>query len=554
MSFVLPPPKGEVYPLLLLVYGKMCYNKEAIQEYCMRIQTKIAMTLVFTMSIIILILSIFMYSQWFDSIQRQVALDAKDQATIIAEQVVIQESMIEDNGYLKVNKAVESIQLKTGIQYLYIINQEGRYFAHPIPERINTFYREGDTRRNPLLEEAGYYYSPRDDAMVEAYVPIYTDGVKSGVVIIGIYNGRILQTIRGHAFRMILISLMVLMIGIVMAYMVSRNIKKAMYGLEPEAIALLLSQQETILEQIGEGLFATDASGKVLLINENAKALLEIKEMGIGDQIKHEPFYSYFVKRYLEEEMPTLTGEWRLESGQILSVHMIGLNQLSNQPGYLFKIEDMSLVRERAEELTNIKQYTQALRAQNHEFMNKLQTVSGLIELEAYEKVRDYIGLITKSRKEMVEALTKRINVPALSGLILAKYSKALENHIELVLDEDAMVDVLPTKSSESDITSIIGNLIDNAIEAMKGKKGQIRLDLSHDDSNFYISVADSGEGMSESAMAHCFQKGFSTKGEDRGYGLFIIKEIVDALGGQITLENDQGLVISVIIPMIQRS
>jgi sensor histidine kinase regulating citrate/malate metabolism len=517
----------------------------------MRIQTKIATTLVVMMTVIILILSIFMYTQWFDSIQRQVGLDAKDQATIIAEQDIIRKSMIEDNGYLKVNKAVESIQLKTGIQYLYIINREGRYYAHPIPERINTYYKVEDTRKNPLLEKAGYYYSLKDDAMVEAYVPIYTDGIKSGVVIIGIYNGRILQTIRGNAFRMLLLSLMVLIIGIVMAYMLSRNIKKAMYGLEPEAIALLLSQQETILEQIGEGLFATDASGKLLMINENAQTLLNIKKIRLGELIKYEPFYSYFENRYLEENLPAINGEWRLESGQILSIHMIGLNQLSNQPGYLFKIEDMSLVRERAEELTNIKQYTQALRAQNHEFMNKLQTVSGLIELESYDKVRDYIELITKSRKEMVEALTKRINVPVLSGLILAKYSKALENQIELILDEDAMVDVLPPKSSESDITSIIGNLIDNAIEAMKGKSGQIILDLYHDDSVFTISVADSGEGMSDSAMSNCFHKGFSTKGEDRGYGLFIIKEIVDALDGRIELKNEQGLVVLVTIPMI---
>ncbi len=517
----------------------------------MRIQTKITATLVIMMTVIILILSLFMYTQWFDSIQRQVALDAKDQAIIIAEQDVIQKWMTEDNGYLKINKAVESIQLKTGIQYLYIINQEGRYYAHPIPEKINTYYKVEDTRKNPLLEKAGYYYSLKDDAMVEAYVPIYTDGIKSGVVVIGIYNGRILQTIRGNALRMILISLMVLVTGIIMAYMLSRNIKKAMYGLEPGAIALLLNQQETILEQIGEGLIATDASGKLLMFNENAQKLLNIKEVSLGQIIKQEPFYKYFEKRYLEENQLAINGEWRLESGQILSIHVIGLNQLSNQPGYLFKIEDMSLVRERAEQLTNIKQYTQALRAQNHEFMNKLQTVSGLIELESYDKVRDYIELITKSRKEMVEALTKRINVPVLSGLILAKYSKALENHIELVLDEDAMVDLLPAKSSESDMTSIIGNLIDNAMEAMKGIRGQIRLDLYHDDSFFTISVADSGEGMSETAMSTCFQKGFSTKGEDRGYGLFIIKEIVEALDGTIELKNDQGLVVLIRIPMI---
>lgn len=516
----------------------------------MRMQTKISMILMSLITGIIFILSASLYSQWFNSMQKQVALDAKDQAVIIAEQAVIRNAMIEENGYLIVNKAVENIQLKTGIQYLFIINNEGRYFAHPLPERLNTYYKEGDTKKNPLLEPSGYHYGHSGDAMVEAYAPIYTDGVISGVVVIGIYNGRILQTIKVNALKLFSITVSVLAFGLFLSFLLTKNIKKAMKGLEPEAIALLLSQQETILEQIGEGLLATDPVGKVIMINENAKRLLKNPDTEIGNNVAHLPFYGHFTSRYFKEKVPHIKGEWRVEGGAILKVDVIALSQVSSESGFLFKMDDMSLVVERAEELTNMKQLTQALRAQNHEFMNKLHTVSGLIQLEAYEDALRYIESVTKSRKEMVEALNKHIKSSVISGLLLAKYSYAAERHVTLTLDEEAHIDRLPKTASEADMTSIIGNLIDNAIEAIGTKGGDITVDLYHDERFFYLTVSDSGPGMTPEVIKTCFNKGMSTKGDDRGYGLYIVKEKVARLEGQIELKSEEGLCVQVVLPM----
>lgn len=516
----------------------------------MRMQTKISIILMSLITGIIFILSASLYSQWFNSMQKQVALDARDQAVILAEQADIRRAMTAENGYLLVNKAVENIQIKTGIQYLYILNNEGRYFAHPLPERLNTYYKEGDTKKHPLLEPSGYHYGHSGDAMVEAYAPIYTEGVISGVVVIGIYNGRILQTIKVNALKLLSITISVLAFGLFLSYLLTKNIKKAMKGLEPEGIALLLSQQETILEQMGEGLLATDPDGKVILINENAKRLLKTVDTEMGKSIAHLPFYRHFTLRFHEENAKAISGEWRVEAGAILKVDVSALSQVSSESGFLFKLDDMSLVLERAEELTNMKQLTQALRAQNHEFMNKLHTVSGLIQLEAYSDALRYIESVTKSRKEMVEALNKHIKSSVISGLLLAKYSYAAERHVTLILDEEAHIERLPMKASESDMTSLIGNLIDNAIEAIGASGGEITVDLYHDEASFYLTVSDNGPGMSEALLKTCFNKGMSTKGEDRGYGLSIVKEKVQGLDGSITLKSEDGLCIQIVLPM----
>ncbi|WP_350344025.1 ATP-binding protein [Proteinivorax tanatarense] len=211
----------------------------------------------------------------------------------------------------------------------------------------------------------------------------------------------------------------------------------------------------------------------------------------------------------------------------------------------------MSLVRQRAEELTNMKQMTQALRAQNHEFMNKLHTITGLIQLNEHQSALNYIEKITQARKAIVDALNQRIKVPAIAGLILAKHSKGAERKIDLIIDEEAHISKIPEGALEEDITSIIGNLIDNAMDALaKEDGGKIYLDMYQDNEQFAITVWDNGPGMNDDSLRNCFKKGFSTKGEDRGYGLYIVKTIVEYLNGHIEFKSQEGLCVKVSLPM----
>lgn len=502
----------------------------------MRMQMKLAVLLAFLIGSLVLLLTLLMYGNWFSSMQKQVALDARDQAIIIAENKTIQSAMLLDNGYITVNKAVERIHLKTGIQYLYILNAEGIYYAHPIPEKLNTTYQIGDTRTNPLVDKPLTHYTLNSDAMVEAYVPVYTDGVISGAVVVGIYNGRILQTLKGHAITMTVVAVLVIALGILIAYLFSKHIKRVMFGLEPEAIALLVNQQEMILEHIGEGILATDHRGKILVVNESAKKLLEISNLNMGDSIEQLNFLDNLTLK-----------EVRIGQQKVLKVESKELGDVDSRLGKLYKLEDMSLARQKAEELTDMLQLTQALRAQNHEFMNKMHTVSGLLQLEAFEEAQDYIEEITKARSEMVEAINNRIKIPAVSGLILAKHSKASEQRVNLIIDEEAHIEGLPKGMLESDVTSILGNLIDNALDAASEN---VTIDIFSDNSHLTINVCDDGPGIDESLLPRVLEKGFSTKGKDRGFGLAIVEEKVKGLRGNLILINQDGLCVKVMLPM----
>lgn len=512
----------------------------------MKMQYKITVTLTLLIATLILVLTGFMYWNWYTSIQKQVAMDAMDQAIIIADNEALSRDMVIDNGYIAVNNKVERIHLKTGIQYLYILNQEGRYFAHPIPEKLNTFYDVGDTLLDPFVTHPSYHYNLTTDAMVEAYAPIFTDGVRTGAVVIGIYNGRILQTLRGHAIRLLVLTVVAIALGLVIAYGLSKNIKKAMFSLEPEAISMLLHQRETILEHIGEGILATDHAGQILLMNDNAKRLLDRHDI---ETVQELPFYGHFIS-LLEREGELVEAEWRIKQDKVIKIQVISLSGYNDKLGHLFKIDDMSLVRARAEELTNMQQLMQALRAQNHEFMNKLHTISGLIQLDAHEDALQYIESISRARREIVEALNEKVRVPALSGLLLAKHSRAAEKKIDLVIDEKTDVSRIPIGALDEDMTSILGNLIDNAIDALSVAGGEINALLFQDDANFVVEISDNGAGIEETELLNCLEKGYSTKGDDRGYGLHIVSEKIKYLGGKLSLYNDNGLCCVVKLPM----
>ncbi len=409
----------------------------------MKLQHKITLILATMIVLLIVFLTVSMYVTWYRSIQKQVAMDAMDQAVIIAENPALKTNIVNENGYIAVNKMVESIHLKTGVQYLYVLNTQGRFFAHPIPEKLNTLYRQEDMKLDPHQLKPTYYYEMTKNAMVEGYAPIYTDGIHSGTVVVGIYNGRILQTMNGYAMQVVVFSFLATGVGILVAYALSRNIKKSIYGLEPAEIAMLLKDKEVILENIGEGLMALNHLGEITMINHRAKELLDQMDLKEGMPYSRLVFADSFGP-YHDLGRGETQREWRIGTNRTLKIEWLALHDIDARLGWLFRIEDMSLLRKRAEELTNMHQLTQALRAQNHEFMNKLHTISGLIQLESYEHALQYIEQVSVTRQAVIGILNEKIKVPFVSGLILAKYSKATERHIEVVIDPDSDLESIP--------------------------------------------------------------------------------------------------------------
>jgi two-component system CitB family sensor kinase len=195
-------------------------------------------------------------------------------------------------------------------------------------------------------------------------------------------------------------------------------------------------------------------------------------------------------------------------------------------------------------QLTRIQQYADTLRSQTHEYSNKLHTIAGLIQINAHDEALALIGSEVSDHQALIHLLLEAVPDPVLAGCLLGKYNRAREMGLKLLIDPDSqMVDVPPTMPRDQ-LVSVLGNLIDNALEATRrhqGEGGEVYLsmtDLGHD---LIFEIEDQGPGVAEAEQQRIFEKGVSTKAESgHGIGLHLVHRFVNRWGGSITVETLQ--------------
>jgi two-component system CitB family sensor kinase len=205
--------------------------------------------------------------------------------------------------------------------------------------------------------------------------------------------------------------------------------------------------------------------------------------------------------------------------------------------------------------LSQVSRYAEALRAQTHEFKNILYTLSGLIQLGSYREALDLIHRETVEGQDLIRLVVKRIPDPWLGGILLGFYNRARELKVDLSIDFDSRLERLPDHLPRQYLVRILGNLITNAFEAVENQpEGQrkVKLYLGDTGGEILLEVEDSGPGVPDEWAPRIFEKGFSTKkGDTRGFGLAIVKEVAEEMGGYIALERGEwgGALFSVTLP-----
>jgi two-component system CitB family sensor kinase len=193
-------------------------------------------------------------------------------------------------------------------------------------------------------------------------------------------------------------------------------------------------------------------------------------------------------------------------------------------------------------ELSQVKQYTEALRAQTHEYQNFLYTISGLIQLNSLEEALHLIHDEKQEHQSLIQFVTKRLQDPYLGGLVIGLFNRARELKVRFILDEDSYLNSLPKPLEKSLFVSIIGNLVTNAFEAVEHLAESdrvVRLFVLDNGQEILIEVEDSGSGLSAELHQHIFKTRISTKeGQDRGYGLVKVAENIKDLNGVVSIEN----------------
>lgn len=207
-----------------------------------------------------------------------------------------------------------------------------------------------------------------------------------------------------------------------------------------------------------------------------------------------------------------------------------------------------SMIREA---LSSVENLNNLLRAQRHDFLNHLQVVYGLIEMNEYDEARNYISKVYKDIQSVSRVL--KTSVPAVNALLQAKLMTAEKNNINAEINVFSRLENMSVPSWE--LCRVLGNLIDNAISSLCDKQDNrlLQIEFREDTKMFIISVRDNGIGIPEEIKDRIFEPGFTTKSNGEGMGLAITKKILSEYSGVIDVKSESGWTeFTVYIPKIQ--
>ena len=352
-----------------------------------------------------------------------------------------------------------------------------------------------------------------------------------------------------------------LVIGILGAIFLAGRVKRVLFGYEPEEIARLLQERNIILNSVREGIININDKGIITVVNSEARTLL--KQANIADTddlcgksamdvLKNVPLHDIIKEGRRFADASIKFGNTIFV---MTAVPLLGLDGSDKILGAVITFRKKSVVEEMANQLTGFKNYATALRAQTHEFMNKMHVIMGLIDMKAYDELKNYTQEIAYNRQSEVSYIVTRLKDITLSGFILGKISRSRELDIDFSLTDESELHGDLDVPSVHDLVLIVGNLIENAFDALKNFDGEriVNLSILDFDKEIVIVVEDSGPGMSEETIKKIYRRGFSTKGDSgHGFGLFLAKQSVDSLNGTISVESSlgEGTVFTVRLPV----
>ncbi|WP_236783335.1 sensor histidine kinase [Arthrobacter dokdonensis] len=339
-------------------------------------------------------------------------------------------------------------------------------------------------------------------------------------------------------------------LGVLGSWVLSGLVRRGTRGLEPHEIAELADHREALLYSIREGVIGVGADGKVTVLNKSAMELLNLPPESAGARILDLPVGNQIRSSLLET---TDNAETALVTDtRILVLNRRAVVSRGRYMGTVTTLRDRTELAELRSQLAMNQSITETMRAQTHEFFNHLHTVSGLVQLGEFNEVRQFIGTLTRRSAEITQDISQRIEDPTVTALLVAKTSLARESGIALQLSEDSGVGPLGP-SLAADVITVLGNLIDNAVDATAGLSDiAIAVGLHDNGTMITLSVSDPGPGIPEDLEQRIFSRGFTTKppvSAGRGVGLALVRLVCSQRGGEVTVRTDNGATFEATLP-----
>lgn len=433
------------------------------------------------------------------------------------------------------------------IDVISVVTKESTRLYHSNEELIGTVY---DGTIPDFKEKSRDYYTTTDNGpsgtQRRAYAAIYDEeGNYAGFVMAIMLMKNIKNETIQIILTFILITIIAILIELFISAELSNKIKKSLLGYEPDVFTSMFRMRDNILESLDEGIVAVDKAGKVQFINKSAVEMLTTDG-------KEDSFIGKYVSN-LSNTIPALNPLCASEISRSVSsaydnilIDTIPIKENDSVTGTVGILHDRKEYTKLMEDLTGTRYLVDSMRANNHDFTNKLHVILGLIQMEMYDEATSYIQNITMVQRETISKVMNCINEPAIAALLIGKIARASELNVKFVLREGCYYSSADISLPSEVLVTVIGNLIENAFESMNdmnydGQK-ELLFGMYSKPGALLITADDTGSGISDSNIGRIFENGFSTKGSGRGTGLYQVKNLIEAAGGKINVESQEGI------------
>lgn len=445
----------------------------------------------------------------------------------------------------------ESVRTATDTDFVVFMAPDRTRYSHPVPDRIGgTFV--GTVQ--PALDGRPFTetYEGTLGPSVRSVVPVTgADGEIIGLVSIGILQRQIGRELLQRVPVFVAVSGAALGLAALGSLLISRRMRRQTLGLGPTEITRIYEQHDAVLHAVAEGLVIVDLDGRLALANDEAVRLLDLPTDAEGRLVADLP---------LDEPLRSLlAGQQQVSDrlivyrDRVLVANAEPAEKDARRLGTVTTLRDHTELEALSGELDSARGFAEALRAQAHESANRLHTVVTMIELGQPERAVDFATEELASVQQLADQVVGAVEEPTLAAILLGKAAQAQERGVELLVTEDTAVDdvAIPAR----DLVTLVGNLVDNAIDAALAAPPPRRVSVTARsvDRGLWLTVTDTGAGVDTERVADLFTRGYSTKAastpQGRGFGLALVNQIIARYGGSIDVSNDGGTRFDVELP-----
>lgn len=510
----------------------------------MKLNTLVTLMLSAVIVLVLLSVHMFYFFQIGASTRGQLEDKAMAVARTLADSPEIQRALAYPPDGTRIQPIAKAVEETNNLLFITVTNMDGIRYSHRNPELIGKHFIGDDIE--PALR-GHENVSVNKGSLAKAlrvFTPIFNaQHQQIGVVAIGISLEAVSVQINESRWSILWTIFIGTLAGAIGTLILVRVLKRILFGLEPYEISTLFEQRQAILNSLKEGVIAMDDQAQVTLVNQAARSLLNDS---MGTITADHVYDASVIDKHLHDVLQT--GRARRDeelnvNGRVLLSNTVPVRSHGRIIGAVCTFRDKTEISQLMQRLTGMVSYVDALRERSHEFMNKLHVILGLLHMKNYPQVEAYILKTANNYQTEIGFLLDKIKSPVIAGFLLSKINRASDCGHRLTISDASFLPDSGNEEQMAALITVVGNLVENALDAMQEQvEGEIHVMLHYQNGWLTCEVSDDGPGIEADNLATIFEKGFSTKGENRGVGLFLLKQQTESIGGSVSVESEPGV------------